>query len=50
MGRLIRLRNTPALSFVLDESIDRAMNLEKIFKQIHQERDERQNENPGSER
>ncbi|MFZ1979187.1 MAG: 30S ribosome-binding factor RbfA [Bacteroidota bacterium] len=50
MGKLIRLRYTPALLFVLDESIDRAMNLEKIFKQIHQERDEQGSENSGSER
>ena len=50
MGKLIRLRFTPALLFVLDESIDRAMNLEKIFKKIHQERDEQESGNSGSER
>ena len=35
LGRNIRLKFTPSITFFLDETIDRAMNLEQIFKKIH---------------
>jgi ribosome-binding factor A len=37
LGHSIRLRYTPELIFYLDETMDRAMKLEKIFKQIHEQ-------------
>jgi ribosome-binding factor A len=36
LGKVIRIRFTPDLLFFLDESIDRAMRIEKIFKKIHE--------------
>lgn len=35
IGRAVRLRLTPEIVFVLDESMDHVMNLEAIFKKIH---------------
>lgn len=46
VGKAVRLRFTPEIAFQLDESMDHAMNLEAIFKKIHQDeagRDERSN-------
>ncbi|MEK7748651.1 MAG: 30S ribosome-binding factor RbfA [Bacteroidota bacterium] len=37
LGRQIRIKFTPEIFFYLDETIDRAMNLENIFKHIHKE-------------
>ncbi|MEK6566529.1 MAG: 30S ribosome-binding factor RbfA [Bacteroidota bacterium] len=37
LGHQIRIKFTPEIVFYLDETIDRAMNLENIFKQIHKE-------------
>jgi len=37
LGHQIRIKFTPEIYFYLDETIDRAMNLESIFKQIHKE-------------
>lgn len=45
LGHSIHLKFTPSLSFFLDETIDRAMNLETIFKKIH--RDEAQKDGEG---
>ena len=39
IGQKIRLRYTPEIIFFLDETIDRAMRLEKIFKKIHEQKD-----------
>ncbi len=36
IGKAVRLRFTPEVEFHLDESMDHAMNLEAIFKKIHQ--------------
>ena len=35
LGRNIRLKFTPSIVFYLDETMDKAMNLEKIFRKIH---------------
>lgn len=35
LGRNIRLKFTPSIVFYLDETMDNAMNLEKIFRKIH---------------
>jgi ribosome-binding factor A len=37
LGHQIRIKFTPDIFFYLDETIDRAMSLENIFKQIHKE-------------
>lgn len=41
LGRNIRLKFTPAIVFYLDETMDNAMNLERIFKKIHKDEDQR---------
>ena len=38
LGKVLHLRFVPSLTFVLDESVDRAMKLEMLFKQIHNEK------------
>lgn len=38
LGKVLHLRFVPALTFVLDESIERAQRLEILFKQINAER------------
>ncbi len=43
LGHNVRLKFTPSIVFYLDETMDKAMNLEKIFKKIHK------GEEPGSE-
>ncbi|MCU0411712.1 MAG: 30S ribosome-binding factor RbfA [Bacteroidetes bacterium] len=52
LGRAVRLRFLPELVFMLDETIDRAMSIEKLLKQIQDERDARdaggQNGAPGA--
>ena len=35
LGRSIRLKFTPEIIFYLDESLDRAMNINKLLDQIH---------------
>jgi ribosome-binding factor A len=37
LGRNIRLKFTPSIVFYLDETMDNAVNLEKIFKTIHKD-------------
>ncbi|HOV99459.1 MAG TPA: 30S ribosome-binding factor RbfA [Bacteroidota bacterium] len=37
LGKVLHLRFVPALTFVLDESVDRAMRIETLIKQIHSE-------------
>ncbi len=49
MGRAVRLRFTPELAFELDETIDRAMNLERILQQIHEEEKQRHRNAEGKE-
>ncbi len=41
IGQAVRLRFTPDVAFVLDETMDEAMKLEGIFKKIHEEEDRR---------
>ena len=41
VGQAVRLRYTPELLFVLDTTMDNAVNLEKIFKKIHEEEENR---------
>ena len=41
IGKSVRLRFVPTIEFALDETIDKAMNLEHIFKKIHDEEDRR---------
>jgi ribosome-binding factor A len=35
LGRSIRLKFTPSIAFYLDETLDRAMNIENILHRIH---------------
>jgi ribosome-binding factor A len=35
LGRQLRLKYTPSLSFYLDESLDHAMRIEDLIRQIH---------------
>ena len=37
LGHHIRLKFTPSISFYLDDSLDRAMNIENILNRIHKE-------------
>ncbi len=37
LGHNVRLKFTPSIVFYLDETMDNAMNLERIFKKIHKE-------------
>lgn len=37
LGHNVRLKFTPSIVFYLDETMDRAMNLERIFKKIHKD-------------
>lgn len=37
VGRGVRLKFTPELKFVIDESLERAERLEQLFKQIHED-------------
>ncbi len=46
IGKAVRLRLTPEVSFLLDESMDHAMNLEGIFKKIHQDEASRSDREP----
>jgi len=38
LGHSIRLKFTPELIFYLDETIDKVMRLEKLFRKIHEEK------------
>jgi len=49
VGQAVRLRLTPEIQFVLDETMDNAMKLEKIFKQIHEEEKKRTKKEDGQE-
>jgi ribosome-binding factor A len=49
LGHSVRLRFTPEIIFYLDETIDRAMKIENIFRKIH-ESDSKENEESGSEK
>ncbi len=37
LGHNIRLKFTPSIVFYLDETMDNAMNLERLFKKIHKD-------------
>lgn len=37
LGHNVKLKFTPSIVFYLDETIDKAMNLERIFTKIHKE-------------
>ncbi len=37
LGHNIRLKFTPSIVFYLDETMDNAMNLERIFRKIHKD-------------
>jgi len=41
VGKAVRLRFTPDIRFVEDESLDKVYRLEEVFKKIEEERDER---------
>ena len=45
LGRNIRLKFTPSIVFYLDETMDNAMNLEKIFRKIHKSDDSQSGSN-----
>jgi len=50
VGQAVRLRFTPEIVFVLDTTMDKAVKLEKIFKQIHEEeRNRTRKEDPESD-
>ena len=49
LGGVIRLRYTPEIIFYLDETMDRAMKLENIFRQIHQQESEKNKESDSNE-
>jgi ribosome-binding factor A len=49
LGQAIRLRFTPEIIFYRDESIDRAMKMETIFKKIHEQDQNREEHNSSSE-
>ena len=49
IGKAIRLRHTPEIRFRLDETLDAAHNLEKVFDQIHQDEEGRENSEDNNE-
>jgi len=52
VGKAVRLRSTPELHFVFDESIDRGERIEQLLKQVHEKDAEREHDadaEPGSE-
>ena len=49
VGKAVRLRFTPEISLLLDETMDKAMNLEALFRRIHDEEQTRTDEGPASE-
>jgi ribosome-binding factor A len=46
LGHSVRLRYTPEIIFYLDETIERAMKLENIFRKIHEQ--DSKKEDPGN--
>jgi ribosome-binding factor A len=40
MGQAVHLRFTPDLTFFLDDTLDRAMTMETLFKEIHEKDEE----------
>jgi len=42
LGHAIRLKFTPTITFELDETLDRAMNIERIINKIHNEDTEKE--------
>jgi len=48
VGKAVRLRFTPEISLLLDETMDKAMNLEALFRRIHDEEQTRTDEGPAS--
>jgi len=48
MGQHVRLRFTPTIAFYLDDSMDRAMNLERILRQIHDDEERRKKDGGAS--
>jgi len=49
IGHSVRLRYTPEIIFYLDETVDKALKLESIFKKIH-EQDSKNEENNTEEK
>ena len=49
LGHAIRLRFTPEIIFQLDETIDRAMRMEDIFRKIHEQDKTNQEEGNSAE-
>jgi ribosome-binding factor A len=49
LGQAVRLRYTPEIIFNLDETIDKAMKLEKIFKTIHEQKSNKEEESKPTE-
>jgi len=43
LGKVLRLRYTPEIRFFEDETLDKVYELEDVFKQIHEEEQERKN-------
>ena len=41
LGRALRLRYTPELTFFLDDTLDKALSMEQLFRRIHDEERER---------
>jgi len=41
LGARLRLRYTPKLTFIHDESIERAAHIEEVFRSLHAQEDER---------
>lgn len=49
IGKAIRLRFTPEIRFVEDTSLDEVYHLEDVFRQIHDEKEQRESDdNPAS--
>jgi ribosome-binding factor A len=48
VGKAVRLRFTPDVAFVLDETMDEAMKLEGIFKKIREEEGRRERKDGGN--
>ena len=48
VGKAVRLRFTPEITFVLDETMDKAMDLEALFKRIHDGEQTRSDDDPAA--
>ncbi len=48
VGKAVRLRFTPEIAFLLDDTMDKAMDLEALFKRIRNQEQSRSEEDPSS--